>query len=82
MGEMDDPKNRGEGGSKISQNWLRYRSKSVYVRGRGPKSPKKWILGLLMAPSVIDVLYILNSKAISILLLIRLICIHLWFSES
>ena len=25
----------GEGGLKISQNWLRYRYKSVYVRGEG-----------------------------------------------
>ena len=37
----------GEGGLKISQNWLRYRYKSVYVRGEGgPKSPKKWLHGL------------------------------------
>ena len=38
---------KGEAGSKISQNWLRYRCKIVYVRGEGgPKSPKKWLHGL------------------------------------
>ena len=38
------------GGLKISQNWLRYRCKSVYVRGRGSKISKKWLRSLCMPP--------------------------------
>ena len=41
----------GGGGVKISQNWLRYRCKSVYVKGEGgQKSREKWLRDLWTAP--------------------------------
>ena len=46
IGGIHKPRShQGGGGLKMSQNWLRHRCKSVYVRG-GPKSPKKWLHGL------------------------------------